>query len=255
MSRRQFAYLVLRVGAEKFSQQRNGPIEAGMQVACSALSIEAWTSQIPKEASVEEPYPATVRMFFALGGRVSRKQFAHDIAESIILTSELFDEASGSVGTELVFRFPFSVCSPERHAISAEELAEAMVSKEAKQACPDDAAESVSDKKTQILGCTRISSGVLGLAWAFTPTILKYPWLREALAFWCASTRAFWWSVEYDDYLKIVTTDRTELPKIEGAFQNAYKAIEAVVGDPPKSDTKFAEKLEARGNRPFGPTA
>ena len=36
-----------------------------------------------------------------------------------------------------------------------------------------------------------------------------------------------------------IATNRSILAEGETAFQNAYKAIESVVGDPPKNDTKF----------------
>jgi hypothetical protein len=40
---------------------------------------------------------------------------------------------------------------------------------------------------------------------------------------------------------------RDELPRLEAAFQDAYKAIEAIVGDPSKDARKFQLQLSAAG--------
>jgi len=38
--------------------------------------------------------------------------------------------------------------------------------------------------------------------------------------------------------------------RFESALQNAYKSIEAIIGDPPKNDNKFFSKLRAIGLNP-----
>jgi hypothetical protein len=44
-----------------------------------------------------------------------------------------------------------------------------------------------------------------------------------------------------------IATNRSILAEGETAFQNAYKAIESVVGDPPKDDIKFEKRLSKIG--------
>jgi hypothetical protein len=94
---------------------------------------------------------------------------------------------------------------------------------------------------------------VVETAWKMLPAVLKDPYF-EALHFYQASVRDFCFvgdsisRVIYGDISQPVS--RSELARAEDAVLNAFKAIEAIVGDPPSDDRKFCRKLRDAGISP-----
>jgi len=91
-------------------------------------------------------------------------------------------------------------------------------------------------------------------AWKITPILLKYEALYLAVRFLKSSINDFYvWPGEIDDVIyepDLSARSGMEQSIFENALQNAFKAIEAVIGDPPKDDRKFFGKLNAIGLDP-----
>lgn len=93
-------------------------------------------------------------------------------------------------------------------------------------------------------------------AWAFfyLPTVLKDASLFEAVHFYQDSTKdvAF-----VGDDIRIVLSEPEEKPvsrhdqtTLETALGNAFKAVEAIIGEPNKNDRRFRNRLEKSGINP-----
>jgi hypothetical protein len=243
MPREQFAYLVLRAGPYNLPRRANGPVEGGMKAASSALRIEAWTSSIENRNG--EGIVGNSRMFFALKDRVADDAAAHRIAESVILVFELFHgPLLVAHEVEVTLRLPFNACTPKRKILIQEDLVKAALGKKTTEIWS-------SMLSSEIMTCSFVSDVAFGLAWALTPKVLEFQWLHDALAFYSASIRRFFvWDVDIPNFFEndpILGAKRTELALAEGAFQDAYKSIEAVVGDPGNFGDRFLSRLEARG--------
>jgi hypothetical protein len=92
------------------------------------------------------------------------------------------------------------------------------------------------------------------LAWKMTPVIFKVESLGRAVQFLRASQDDFYvWPGQIDEVRnELGTLAKTgfEQSKLENALQNAFKSIEAVIGDPPKDDTRFFAKIREIGLDP-----
>jgi hypothetical protein len=232
MPREQFAYLMLRVGPWGRPRKSNGPVEAGMRIASPALSVKAWTSSVELTSNDSS---ANSRMFFALKNRASNDTVANRIAESVILVFELMQGGPLLLGSdiELVVRLPFTACPPKRTVLIAQDLADAALIEGTSQEWPE-------ALPSEIFNCSFVDPRLFGLGWGLAPTVLEIQWLHDALAFYSASVRRFYvWDVDIPEADRKLGENRSELAIAEGSFQDAYKAIEAVVGDPGNCGDRF----------------
>ena len=170
---------------------------------------------------------------------------AHRIAESVILVFEsLVGPLLPTHEIEVILRLPFSACSSRRKILIAEDLVEAALANKTTEMWPHTLC-------SEILRCSFVDDRPFGLAWALTPKVLELQLLHDALAFYSASIRRFYvWNVDIPNYFgndPVLGQKRAELALAEGAFQDAYKSIEAVVGDPGNGGKRFLSRLEARG--------
>jgi hypothetical protein len=213
-----------------------------MKVASTALTLEAWTSSIENRSG--GGIVDNSRMFFALKDRIADDAAAHRIAESVILVFEvLHGPLLLAPEIEVILRLPFGACSPRRKVLITEDLVKAALAENTTEIWPHSLASEISS-------CSFVNDVGFGLAWALTPTVLESQWLHDALAFYSASIRRFFvWDVDIPNYFEndLLGAKRAELALAEGAFQDAYKSIEAVVGDPGNHRDRFLARLEARG--------
>jgi hypothetical protein len=241
----QFAYLVIRAGAYGLPRRKDGPVEGGMKAASSALAIQAWTSSVENRRG--DGIIGNSRMFFAFKDRRADDLTAHRIAESVLLVFELFNgPLLMAPEIENILRLPFGACSPRSKTLIAEDLANAALAKNTTELWPNVLSSEIST-------CSFVSDRGFGLAWALTPKVFEFEWLHDALAFYSASIRRFYvWDVDIPNFLENDTklgAKRAELALAEGAFHDAYKSIEAVVGDPGNFGDRFLTRLAARGVR------
>ena len=94
---------------------------------------------------------------------------------------------------------------------------------------------------------------VVRYAWKILPITLQQPFF-DAVHFYQASIREYCFvgdSIQevFNGYL-ISPVSRYDLVRAENAVINAYKAIEAIIGEPPKNEMKFRQKFEELGINP-----
>lgn len=98
------------------------------------------------------------------------------------------------------------------------------------------------------------STDRIDLAWKIVPVLFQDDMLYLAVRFLKASQDDFFvYPGELDEVLynpDLTASTGFGQVNFENALQNAFKAIEAVVGDPPKDDAKFFEKIRAIGLEP-----
>ena len=91
-----------------------------------------------------------------------------------------------------------------------------------------------------------IHQPIVKTAWKLLPVVILDPYF-DAVHFYQASINDFCFlgdaisEVLYGDISQPVS--RSEFARAENAVLNAFKAVEAIVGDPPKDDKKFLKKL------------
>jgi hypothetical protein len=113
-----------------------------------------------------------------------------------------------------------------------------------------------SDRRWEVLldYCHTIPESIIETAWNMLPVVLHKPFF-DAVHYYQASIRDFCFegysiaAVANGDMAQPIS--RSEWSQAEDAVLNAFKAIEAVIGDPPKDDKKFQSKLQCAGIDPF----
>ena len=105
-----------------------------------------------------------------------------------------------------------------------------------------------------IAGSYGFSTHMVALAIRACPVLLRNEELRFAAAFFCVSMHDFYVSPgglrdALDDGDRIPTR-AAELASWEASYQNSYKCIEAVIGDPPRDESRYRAKLLAAGLDP-----
>ena len=106
-----------------------------------------------------------------------------------------------------------------------------------------------------LIGSTsQFSNDAVEMAWNLAPLLLKDDRYHRAFRFLKTSQENFFvWSGEIEDVIdKAQTTARNafEQSRFENALQDSFKAVEAILGDPPKNDERFFRKIEAIGLNP-----
>jgi len=99
-----------------------------------------------------------------------------------------------------------------------------------------------------------VQSEVLDYVWRIVPVIVENQALMDAASFYRESVKQVW--VADDDVSDIMWNNldeplsQTERACIETAYQNAFKAVEAIIGEPPKDISKLILKLNNAGINP-----
>ena len=95
---------------------------------------------------------------------------------------------------------------------------------------------------------------IVAAAWRITPLLRSNEDLHRAAAFLRTSQLSYW--IPEVDLGEAIEQAAEMAPNAliqsrwEDALQNAFKAIEAIVGDPPKDETRFHAKLSSAGLDP-----
>jgi hypothetical protein len=110
---------------------------------------------------------------------------------------------------------------------------------------------------TTLNRATWISADVVEAAWARAPAIFAHEELYRAVTFLMASQDDFWVAPgqinEARGDEELVARVGREQTAMENALQNAFKSVEAVLGDPPSDDRRYFAKLRAIGVDPAEP--
>jgi hypothetical protein len=236
-------YLLRHLGAFTASDPKDCPLAAGMTIAEKGLGLKTWRILL-KDSAV----PQGLRMLFCFNRPASEQQ-THQVAEAVVRLAELFSGGpliERGQETELIIPVlpPVGDDPPLQYERIDPEL---LVSWSWVLTGQKRNPKTI---KREILDCHYFSPYTLAAAWAFTHTALQNPSINQALAFHSSSIRGFYvYPGEIQEAIA-ETIHPSILPEAETAFQNAYKAIEALVGDPPKDDRKLTDKLKRLGINP-----
>ncbi len=102
--------------------------------------------------------------------------------------------------------------------------------------------------------CYLLGEELIDDIWNNLPTLLENPNIFNAVCFYSASIREIHFEGDSidDAFMEI---DKTPISKIgltlaENAILNAFKAIEAIIGDPPKNEARLRSKIQDIGLDP-----
>lgn len=99
-----------------------------------------------------------------------------------------------------------------------------------------------------------VPSQVLDYVWRIVPAIVDSKSVMDATNFYRESIAQAW--VADDDVFEFmcdnsdIPPSQTQRARIETAYQNAFKTIEAIIGEPPKDEEKIRTKLRSAGVNP-----
>jgi len=112
----------------------------------------------------------------------------------------------------------------------------------------------VSEIYFRVTNSVGVPNEVLDYVWRTVPAIVESKSLMDAANFYKESIGQVW--VAGDDVFDIMC-DNSDMPpshaqraSVETAYQNAFKAIEAIIGEPPKDKRKLRMKLSEAGINP-----
>jgi len=93
------------------------------------------------------------------------------------------------------------------------------------------------------------SESRINVAWELTPVILENTSLRRAAQFLVKSQEDFFvWSGQIQDVIDhagFIPDSLFDQVKFESALHNAFKSVEAIIGDPPRDDNKLFSLLKS----------
>ena len=241
------AYLVLHVGVPSTGWPARSVAELeGVKSAQKAgviLGIKLW----PMRLTWPGRRPGEYRYFFRFPRFRKDDQHAQRIAEcflyALAATSGPF---LGRIEEAAVFRVPADLVRRCRSVVVDKLI-------QVEEARPFDTRTLASPGLT--LGSSTTTGGErFDAAWKITPTIVQNEGLRRAVRFLKASQDDFFvWPGQVGEVLAkpdMTASTGFEQTALENALQNAFKAVEAVLGDPPKDGVKFRAKMAAIGLDP-----
>jgi hypothetical protein len=95
---------------------------------------------------------------------------------------------------------------------------------------------------------------ILDYIWQTVPVIFENQYITDAVSFYLESIKSTWICDEDIDEIRLDGFDMSPSPfdkaSIETSYQNAFKAIEAIIGEPPDDLVKLKNKLEQAGINP-----
>ena len=243
----QVAYLLLHVNVPSDrwpvpSVRQLDGVESA-QKAGKILGIKIWPMRLVWSKDKRGYY----RYFFRFSRHQRDDQRAQQIAEcflhALALTSGPFMDPNEIVS---VFRVPADLVR-KSHIVSGDKLVQV------EEARSYDARTLESPHR--ILGIASSTTGEdFDAAWKITPVLLQNEELYRAVRFLKASQDDFFvWPGQISgviDNPDLTASTSFEQIGLENALQNAFKSVEAVLGDPPKDNAKFFAKMVSIGLEP-----
>lgn len=111
-----------------------------------------------------------------------------------------------------------------------------------------------SDMYFRVVNSMGVPSEILDYVWRIVPMVVENQSIMDAASFYRESITQAW--VADDDVFEIMSDDsdipssHVERARVETAYQNAFKAIEAIIGEPPRDRRKLRMKLVSTGINP-----
>jgi hypothetical protein len=108
----------------------------------------------------------------------------------------------------------------------------------------------------KVVNAFGVSNEVLDYVWRIVPVIVENQSMMDAASFYRESITQAWmagpdvegilWNTDMSD----MPSSQVERALVETAYQNAFKAVEAIVGEPPKDERKLRLRLATIGINP-----
>lgn len=238
------AYLLLHLGVPFESPRSEHIIEANR--AAKAMGIRLL--RVP--LLMRPPHSPNHRYFFRFRDGHADEAIAIRVAESVLYGMELsFGPWGDSDFPNVVFGFPASLLKRGK-PIELRTLIEV------EEERPRESR--ITDFPHMLLSSAAYTTdNVVAAAWRISKALFRSRRHREAARFLKASQNAFYvFPSAHGEVLADTTATATsggEQTRLEDAVINAFKIIEALIGDPPRDDRKFFEKLRAIGVDPLEP--
>jgi hypothetical protein len=166
--------------------------------------------------------------------------------EALVFGFSIVASPFADLADPLVLRIPDALVR-ERHSIPLQTL----IALEESRPWGE---RSIRYPRTHIAGGARTMTQKHEMAWRIATVTFRYPALFDATRFLHRSYESFCVS---PGEIREVLSDPDKVPKtgavqnnFEDALQSAFKAVEAVIGDPPKDDRRFHAKLAELGLDP-----
>jgi hypothetical protein len=115
--------------------------------------------------------------------------------------------------------------------------------------------ERITEFPTSIIGSsTQFSPYSVEIAWKLAPLLFNNEKLLHAFRFLKTSQENFHvWLGQIDEAVEdahVTAENVFQQSRLENALQDSFKAVEAIIGDPPKNDEKFFGKIKSIGVDP-----
>jgi hypothetical protein len=242
----QVAYLLLsaRVPSNSLHPRSLAALQAieSAQEAGESLGVKVWSMRLAWRQGGGGEY----RYFFRFPGFARDDKRAKEFGECFFFALSLTFGPCLERIEAVVFRVPADLVRGHR-CVAIDSLAQV------EEARPY--ADRTLETPMVVLGSSfHTSAAYFDTAWKITPVLVKDERLRRAARYLKASKDAFHaWPGQVWDIMKSPTAKvQTELEQtaLENALQNAFKAVEAVLGDPSKDDAKLRARMEAVGLDP-----
>jgi hypothetical protein len=213
--------------------------------AANSLGIKLSTITIDIENNRDTK---PIRYLFRFPYYLRDDEFASRFAETILIIASItfgvFLDDKDNVST---FRIPMELIK-NRKSVYLEELVQI---EEAR--LWEDRITAFSPES--LIGSTaQFPNDAIEMAWNLAPLLLKDNRYHRAFRFLKTSQENFFvWPGEIEDVIdkaQITARNSFEQSRFENALQDSFKAVEAILGDPPKNDERFFRKIEAIGLDP-----
>lgn len=241
---RKFAYLLLQLSSGLNSGPPMESVLDAMEELGVQLGIKVWSWPVYTEDQARAW--TQERIFFSSPNRLRDDNFASWLAENILMLAEAFYGPRFEFSHEH-FTFPFPYSRFRRNKGVNYSLLKIGV-----EGSLDDSHLLFLDQ--MIRSCHGIPDNIVALAIRAASLLRAGSSIRNAVAFLVQSQRDFY---VFPGQLQEALYDRdwaptkaTELARWESSYQSAYKAVEAIVGDPPKDESRYRNALQAGGINP-----
>ena len=238
------SYLLLHLGVPVAYSLTSGKHLVAAKKAAKTLGIQLSTISV----EIDNKNPSFPRYLFHFPYFQRNDELASRFADTVLIVASVtygpFLDDKDDVS---VFRIPMSLIG-NRKSIHLGEL----IQLEESRAWEDKIADF--DTVSLIGSEVQFSDRAVEMAWELTPLLFKDDRFLRAFRFLKASQDNFYvWSGEIDNAIENAHTTAKNVfhqSRLENALQDSFKAIEAILGDPPKDDKKFIRKIEAIGLNP-----
>jgi len=175
-------------------------------------------------------------------------ELASRFADTVLIVASIthgpFLDNGNDVST---FRIPMSLIG-KRKKVQIRELFQLEESRPWEERIAEFSADSI------IGSVAWFSDRAVEMAWSLTPLLLMNDKFLRAFRFLKTSQDNFYvWPRQIDDAVEnahLTAKNEFHQSRLENALQDSFKAIEAILGDPPKDDKKFFRKIEEIGLDP-----